>query len=84
VFGRAELLQKLGAELQLAPAVAGDVFAIGSLTLGAVYELPAMHGVVLGLGAHGTVDLVGSEPALFYGTTTPVGAYVFVEAHPSR
>jgi hypothetical protein len=84
VFGRAELLQKLGADLALAPAVAGDVFGLGSLTLGAVYELPAKHGVVLGLGAHGTVDLVGREPAVYYGTTTPVGGYFFVEAHPAR
>ena len=48
-----------------------------------MYELHPRHGVVLGIGAHGTIDVVDATAAVYYGTTTPVGAFVFVEAHPS-
>jgi hypothetical protein len=84
LFGRLEALEKLGAELDLAPAVAGSPIAIGAFTIGGVYELRPRHGVTIGVGAHGTIDVVDANAAVYYGTTTPVGALVFVEAHPAR
>jgi len=81
LFGRAELLEKLGAELQLADA--DKIFGMGSLGAGAVYEFDLPHHAQLGVGARVTADFVGDLRAA-YGTTTPAGAMLYVEAHPKR
>jgi hypothetical protein len=83
-FGRAELLEKTGADLVLPPADADRTFGIGALSIGAVYELPALHGVVVGVGARGTVNVIGSDLEPSYGTRTPLGVLLYAEVHPSR
>jgi hypothetical protein len=83
VFGRGELLTKTGADLDLGAADADRTFGMGALSLGAVYELPAIRGVVVGLGARGTLNAVGSDLESVYGTSTPLGVLVYVEVHPS-
>jgi hypothetical protein len=84
-FGRVELVQKTGADLQLgAPADDDHVFTMASLGAGAVYELDPIAGVTAGLGVRGTLDVIGTGLQSFYGTTTPVGGMVYVEVHPAR
>lgn len=83
LFGRVEVLEKLGSDLVLAPSDAARVFGMGSIGAGAAYELAPTHGVTLGLGARLTADVVG-DLRTYYGSTTPVGAMIYVEAHPRR
>lgn len=82
-FGRIEWLSKTGADLGLSPADADRVFAFGTFSLGAIYELPAWRGVVAGVGARGTIDVVGDALEPSYGTRTPLGGFVYLAVHPA-
>jgi hypothetical protein len=82
IFGRAEVLEKTGDDLGVA-SEPQTIFGMGAITLGAAYELPAWHDMVFGVGAAGTVDLVGNL-ADVYGTHTPLGGMVYALLHPSR
>ena len=82
-FARTELLTKTGADLALAAANAERTFGMMAVSLGAVYELPEVSGVVVGLGARGTINIIGTDLEATYGTRTPLGAFVYVELHPS-
>ena len=78
VFGRAELVQKSGAELALSTVDPERLFDVGMLGLGYIREIAGGYGATLGLGVRGNVGFVPSalEPA--YGSRTPLGAMVFV------
>ena len=82
-FGRVEWLAKTGADLALPADQANRVFGIGAFSLGAMYELPAWHGIVTGLGARGTLDAIGAALEPFYGTRTPLGGFLYVAIHPA-
>ncbi len=83
-IGRVEALTKTGADLVLAPADTARTFGMAALSLGAIYELPAQHDVVIGVGVRGTIDVLGGALESYYGTRTPLGGLVYVEAHPAR
>lgn len=82
IFGRAELLTKTGQELVLPAAMAETKFAIGSLSAGYVYDFHQLGSIVPGIGAVGTLDVIGADLEPIYGTRTPVGGMVFVRLRP--
>ncbi|HKE16410.1 MAG TPA: hypothetical protein VKB80_16170 [Kofleriaceae bacterium] len=83
VFGRAEVVVKAGHDLALAPEMAEDTFAVGSLVLGYLHDFGAVGGLVPGIGARGALNLIGDDLAAVYGTHVPVGAMVFVRIEPA-
>jgi len=78
VFARAEALTKTGEELVLPAAMAEQRFGIGSFSAGYVYDFHAFGPIVPGVGAVGTIDVVGSTLGDVYDTRTPWGGLVFV------
>jgi hypothetical protein len=81
LLGRFEWVDKPAAELEVPLA---GTFGVAALSLGAVYELPPLAGVVAGLGARVTTGFVGADPEPFYGARVPVGFFGYVELHPEE
>jgi hypothetical protein len=84
VFGRGEYVQKTGRDLVLAPTDDRLRFGIGSLTLGYVRQFGPIASLSPGLGFVGSVNAVGDELALTYGTRFPIGGIVFVRLRRAR
>jgi hypothetical protein len=92
VFGRAEIVQKSAGDLALdqgpvfpvpPPVFTGEEhFNVGHTTLGYIRELWQGRGATLGLGASGTVNFVPAPLEGFYGSRTPLGAFVFLRVRP--
>ncbi len=82
LLGRAEWVQKSGEELVLPEELHRDVFDVGELTVGYVLEFPGLGGVVPGIGATGTVNVLPAGLERFYGERLPLGAFVFVHLRP--
>lgn len=92
LFARAEFAQKLVEDLAL-PTGPGAFstsasFDVGEVSLGYIRELSQGHGMTLGLGALGTLNVVPESLQGFYGSRTPVGAVLFLRlralsAHPA-
>ncbi len=87
LFGRAEFVQKSTEDLVLPTTgpnavPAGEVFNVGAVSLGYIRELGRGLGGTLGLGLRGTVSLVQGELEPFYGSRTPLGAFVFLRFRP--
>lgn len=82
VFGRAEFVRKTGHDLVLPEPLEHEVFDVGALVLGYVYNLGPFGPVRPGVGVRGALNVVpaGLEP--FYGSRTPVGGMVFVRLSP--
>jgi hypothetical protein len=78
VFARAEAVSKTGEELVLPAQMSARRFGIGSFSAGYVYDFHPLGAIVPGLGAVGTVDVVGSTLGSTYDTRTPWGGMVFV------
>jgi hypothetical protein len=81
-FARAEALTKSGEDLALPEAMEDDVFGIGALSAGYVYDFHQLGVLVPGIGVVGTLDVIGSELGDIYDTRTPWGAMVFVRLRP--
>jgi hypothetical protein len=81
VFGRVEYVQKSSLDLAL-PSTAA-VYDLGAVSAGYVRSLGYPAGMVLGVGARGTVNVV--PPALrdAYGSRFPLGAAVYISVRPS-
>jgi hypothetical protein len=81
-FGRAEVVQKTGQDLVLAPSVGGNLFTSGVLELGYLREVAQLGPVRLGLGAVGAMDFLppGLEP--YYGTRLPLSGMLFLRLWP--
>jgi hypothetical protein len=89
VFGRAELVQKSGAELDDQFVLDGmpnleedELFSVAAFSLGYIHEVGRVRGVTIGLGARGTVNVVPSALELHYGSRTPLGGMVFIRLRP--
>lgn len=82
VFARVNYVRKSAEDLVVG-ADPGEEFDIGGVVLGYVRELAEVHGVNLGAGIRGAVDIVpsGLEPA--YGTRTPAGFAVYLRLRPA-
>jgi hypothetical protein len=87
LFGRIEFAQKTTEDLVLPTtgenAVAeGEVFNVGSLSLGYIRDIGRGLGTTLGLGVRGTVNILPASLEPFYGTRNPLGAMVFMRVRP--
>jgi hypothetical protein len=80
VFGRAELAEKSAEDLVLPTSLyAPDrLFSVSNVSLGYIHELGRGHGVTLGLGVQGTINIVPSSLESFYGSRTPLGGFIFL------
>lgn len=82
LFVRAEFVQKPGDDLGLTGGASGFApgrsFDVGAFSVGFIRELQHGHGVSLGLGASGTLNLVPASLERAYGSRTPLGAILFL------
>ena len=83
-FGRAELVEKNGEELQLPGFTEDDVFNVTSLSLGYIRELGRARGMTLGLGFRGNVGFIPRDLEPAYGSRTPAGFAVFLRLRPYK
>jgi hypothetical protein len=82
VFGRAEYVRKSGHELAV-PLVSDEAtFDLGQISLGYVYRLGGIPGLVPGLGVSGSLSVLDPDLRDAYGTRTPVGGIVFLSLQP--
>jgi hypothetical protein len=74
-FMRAENVKK--DELFQPPSpLAGDIFRVGAVSLGYIYDIPIVEHLALGFGAMGTVDAIPTAIAPYYGSG-PVSYMLF-------
>jgi hypothetical protein len=86
VFGRAELVQKEGADLVLAPPLDEQRFLLTSFALGYLRNIGAVGGFMPGLGVRGALDVVPEALDAAYGSRVPLGVVAYarlVVAPPS-
>ena len=86
MFGRAERVRKSAEDLVL-PTGPGGVapdshFDVSALSLGFIRELGRTFGATIGLGVRGTINFVPASLSRFYGSTTPLGGFVFLRLRP--
>lgn len=86
IVARAEYVQKSASELVLDAVPYGFApdtrFGVSELSLGYVREVARSASGTLGIGMLGTVNLVPSALGAVYGSTTPLGAVLFVRIRP--
>jgi len=94
LFGRTELVQKSAEDLVVADPVttskgvllpglpATQHFNVGTAQLGYIREVARTHWATIGLGAAGTLNFVPSPLEPYYGSRTPLGAFVFLRLRP--
>jgi len=78
VFGRAELVQKSGFDLVLAPSLDDTHLWLGSLALGYLRNFGPVAHVLPGLGVMGEVDEVPGTVEPYYGTRWPLVGLLFL------
>jgi hypothetical protein len=93
-FGRAEWVQKSAEDLvvdntSVAAVASGaptfpteQIFDVAALQLGYIREVGRTHKATVGLGAAGTLNFVPSLLRPAYGSSTPVGLFVFLRVRP--
>ncbi|HEV8269127.1 MAG TPA: hypothetical protein VGR00_12870 [Thermoanaerobaculia bacterium] len=82
VFGRAELVQKTGAELVLGAGRAERVYDVASFSAGYLRELP-LGRLALGVGGRGSIAFVSEDLSSFYGSRAPLGGMLFIRLRPA-
>jgi len=80
IFGRGEIVQKDASDLSVALP---GLHTVGELTLGYVFSLAPVANIAWGIGASGTLDVVGAELSAEYGGRTPVGGMLFLQMRPN-
>ena len=78
LFGRGELMQKDGLELELERA-SKRRYAVGTLAGGYIYYLTPLVSVVPGFGARFSINPMDGELVNDYGRRVPVGIMVFAQ-----
>lgn len=81
VFARIEYVQKTPIDLAV-PGAANVLYDLGELSLGYFRALRQTAGVVLGIGARGSLNLVPPSLRDSYGSRTPVGVAINVSLRP--
>jgi hypothetical protein len=81
VFGRVEYVQKSSLDLAL-PSTAA-VYDLGEVSVGYARTLGALAGMVVGVGARGTVNVVPPALRHAYGSRLPLGAAVYLSIWPT-
>jgi hypothetical protein len=79
-FGRVEYVQKSARDLALPPTTA--VYDLGEISAGYARTLRARAGLVLAVGARGTVNVVPAALRDAYGSRLPLGVAVFFSVRP--
>lgn len=86
VFGRIEVVQKTADDLvldvpqfNLTPR---QTLTVEAASAGYIREIIPMKTATLGLGAMGTVNIVPQALRAVYGSSTPLGLYVFLRLRP--
>jgi hypothetical protein len=84
LFGRAEVAQKTGHDLQLPEPQFGedDVVNVGAVSVGYIREIGRWVGATTGVGVRGTVSFLPSDLGAIYGSRTPMGGFIFVRIRP--
>jgi hypothetical protein len=77
LFSRIEWVEKSAHDLGVGPSET-KLFDVGAASLGYIRELGSSHGITLGLGGQGSVNLVPPPLESFYGTRRPLGGAVFL------
>lgn len=78
VFGRAEWVEKSGADLALDPAQDAQLFPVKALSLGYLRNLTELGPFHVGIGGLLTVNEVGADLAARYGQRHPLGGMVYL------
>lgn len=94
IFGRTEFVQKNAEELVVVNPVltskgvllpgfsASQEFNVSIAELGYIRELTRTRWATVGLGAAGTLNFVPGSLEPYYGSRTPVGAFIFLRLRP--
>jgi len=94
LFGRTELVQKSAEDLVVANPIttsrgvvlpglpATQLFNVGAAQLGYIREVARTHWATIGLGGAGTLNFVPTALEPYYGSRTPVGAFLFLRLRP--
>lgn len=81
-YQRAELVQKSAEDLAIAMVPAETRFTIGALSAGYIRELTQSPSATLGIGVHGTINVIPPGLAALHGSRTPVGGMIFLRLRP--
>lgn len=94
IFGRTELVNKSAEDLAVVDPIttskgirlpglpADEHFNVATVQLGYIRELARTRWATIGLGAAGTVNFVPNALEPYYGSTTPVGTFIFLRLRP--
>ena len=82
VYGRAEIVQKTGADLVLPHELEGETYRVAKVGVGYVRQIAPWGGLVPGLGAGVTVSFVPEDLEGVYGSRTPAGLQLFFRLRP--
>jgi hypothetical protein len=82
-YQRFEIATKTGTDFVLPPAFADQRYMVAALAAGYVFSLDPIAGFVLGLGVRGSINVIGADLAGYYGSRTPLGAVIYVQARPA-
>jgi hypothetical protein len=82
VYGRIDFAQKTAEDLVVGTVPPATRLNVAALSTGYIRELAAGAGATLGVGLQGTVSFVPASLKREYGSSTPLGAMVFVRLRP--
>jgi hypothetical protein len=82
-FARAEYVHKEGHDFGLMPPRDEEALPVGALALGHVHDLPALAGLVPGVGIRGAVHVVPEGLEDRYGTRFPLGVMIYLRMTPA-
>jgi hypothetical protein len=82
LYGRAEIVQKTGADLVLSHELEGETYRVGKVGVGYVRQVAPWGGLVPGFGAGVTISFVPEELESIYGSRTPAGLQLFFRLRP--
>jgi hypothetical protein len=85
ILARAEFVQKTASDLSIVLPVfpaPQPVYGVSALSLGYVREVASWKSGTVGVGAVGTLNVLPESLHRQYGSTTPVGAMIFLRVRP--
>ena len=81
-YGRIEVVQKTAEDLQLGAFAPETRFTIAALSAGYIREFFQSSRATIGLGVQGTINRIPEALQPFYGSRTPLGAFLFLRIRP--